>query len=350
VTWKHHYPEGRETIGGVTVHRFRVDAPRSKRRFDRHAERLYGRPHSVLEELEWMRLAGPTASGLLRTLSERRTEFDVIFFFTYEYATTFFGLLVAPERAVLVPTAHDSPAATLDMFRATFHLPRFILYNTPSERAFVEERFANASVPNAIAGVGVESPAAEPDAERFRSRHGVRGEFILHLGRVDESKGCAELFEQFDRYKRAHGGELQLVLVGRAVMPVPSRPDLFSLGFLDDQDKFDALAAAALLVVPSPYESLSMACLEAWQLGRPVLVNGRSAVLRDQVERSGGGWIYEGAEEFAEQLHAALSTPDLRAARGGCGRKFTEKSYSWEAIDARYEEVIRFVASSRPDG
>ena len=110
-----------------------------------------------------MRLAGPVASGLLRTLAERRTEFDVIFFFTYEYATTFFGILVAPERAVLVPTAHDSPAATLDMFRATFHLPRFIIYNTLSEKSFVEERFANAGVPNVVAGVGVEPPPEEPD-------------------------------------------------------------------------------------------------------------------------------------------------------------------------------------------
>jgi glycosyltransferase involved in cell wall biosynthesis len=133
-------------------------------------------------------------------------------------------------------------------------------------------------------------------------------------------------------------------------MAVPERPDVVSLGFLDEQDKFDGLAASTLLVVPSPYESLSMACLEAWQVGRPVLVNGHSAVLRDQVERSGGGWIYQSADEFCEQLDVALAAPDLRAARGRRGREFTEKSYGWEAIDARYEEVIRRVASGSADG
>ena len=55
---------------------------------------------------------------------------------------------------------------------------------------------------------------------------------------------------------------------------MPAHPRIHHLGFLDDRDKFDALAAPDLLIMPSYYESLSMVALEAWALGRPVLANG----------------------------------------------------------------------------
>ena len=49
------------------------------------------------------------------------------------------------------------------------------------------------------------------------------------------------------------------------------------------------LAKARLLVVPSPFESLSMVLLEAWNQGLPALVNGRCRVLKGQVLRADGG-------------------------------------------------------------
>ena len=347
MSWRHHFPDGRSALNDVTVNRFRADFTRDKRRFDRHSLRIYGRPHTLLDELEWMRLAGPVSSGFLRALSERRTEFDVIFFFTYEYATTYFGLQIAPERAVLIPTAHDAPSITLDIFRALFRLPRYIIYNTPSEKAFIEDRFANADVPSAVVGVGVDPPPAPPDAERFRARFGLRGDFILYVGRIDESKGCAELFDFFARYKSQRDSDLKLVLMGRPVMRVPSHPDIVPLGFVDEQTKFDGLAACTLLVAPSPYESLSMTCLEAWLAERPVLANGRSAVLHDQVRRSGGGWLYEDATTFAQALGAALRQPDQRAAYAASGCRFVESNYDWAVIEAHYEDIIQAVAERR---
>ena len=79
----------------------------------------------------------------------------------------------------------------------------------------------------------------------------------------------------------------------RAIMPVPQHPRIHHLGFLADQDKFDAMAAADLLIMPSYFESLSMVALEAWALGRPVLANGRCDVLKGQCIRSNAGLYYE---------------------------------------------------------
>ena len=60
------------------------------------------------------------------------------------------------------------------------------------------------------------------------------------------------------------------MLVGQSLLPTPQHPRIRHLGFLDDADKFDAMAAADLLIIPSYFESLSMVALEAWALGRPV--------------------------------------------------------------------------------
>ena len=106
---------------------------------------------------------------------------------------------------------------------------------------------------------------------------------MIYIGRIDENKGCPQLFEYFLRFKRDTGSEVKLVLIGNTVLRIPSHPDIRHLGFLPEEDKFDALSGAELLVMPSFYESLSMVTLEAWALGRPVLANAHCDVLQGPV-------------------------------------------------------------------
>jgi glycosyltransferase involved in cell wall biosynthesis len=107
-----------------------------------------------------------------------------------------------------------------------------------------------------------------------------------------------------------------------------------------DQEKFDALAAADLLVMPSQYESLSMVTLEAWALGRPVLANGRCDVLCGQCIRSNGGLYYENYEEFSETLHAIVSSSSLRDALGTNGRAYFTAHYTWPVIERKYLNML----------
>ena len=88
-------------------------------------------------------------------------------------------------------------------------------------------------------------------------------------------------------------GQLQLVLIGKTLLPIPKHPRIHHLGFLTDRQKFDAMAAADVLIMPSYFESLSMVALEAWALGKPVLANGRCDVLKGQAIRSNAGLYYE---------------------------------------------------------
>ena len=99
--------------------------------------------------------------------------------------------------------------------------------------------------------------------------------------------------------------------------------------------------AAEVVVMPSLYESLSMIVLEAWLMGKPVLVNGRCDVLRYQCRQSNGGLYYNNPAEFAAALRTLLAAPDLRAALGRQGRAFAETRYHWDHIVDVYRRILQ---------
>lgn len=337
--WKNHYPEGTETLNGVTVRRFRTDFPRRIRAFGRFADRLYVTPHTFLDEAEWIRRQGPHALGLLRYLKEREAEYDLFIFFTYLYFPTLLGLPLVPWKAVLVPTAHDEPPLSLDCVRPLFHLPRGIIYNSEEERTLIHSRFRNEHIPWEVIGAGVD-PATDANPERFRRRHGIEGDYLLYVGRVDVKKGCRELFDDVVRLHESGHHRLRLVLVGSAAMKLPRHPAVTALGFLPEADKNDALAGALALVVPSPYESLSLVALEAWGLGIPVLASAASPVLVGHCERSGGGVIYFDSREFIQAVDRLSSTPELCHVLGEKGREYVERHFRWPPLIERYRRFI----------
>jgi glycosyltransferase involved in cell wall biosynthesis len=216
---------------------------------------------------------------------------------------------------------------------------RALMYNSHEERAMIQHVAQTTDVPGVVVGIGSEVPD-EPKAERFRQQFGITAPFAIYVGRIDANKGCAELFDFFERYSRTVRGELHLVLVGKTILPIPKHPRIHHLGFLADEQKFDAMAAADVLLMPSYFESLSMVALEAWAIGKPVLANGRCDVLKGQVIRSGAGLYYENYPEFAETLHAISSTRALRRSLGENGRTFFRTHYDWPVIERKYLDML----------
>jgi glycosyltransferase involved in cell wall biosynthesis len=243
------------------------------------------------------------------------------------------------ERAVLVPTAEREPSLGLAMFQPVFRGVRAIMYNSFEERAMIQALSSNQHVPGVVVGVGSDVPA-QASADRARQKFGLYDPFVVYVGRIDANKGCAELFDQFLAYQDRTGRALDLVLIGRPVLEVPAHPRIRHLGFVSDEDKFDVMAAANLLVMPSYYESLSMVALESWALGRPVLANAHCDVLLGQCLRSNAGLYYENGREFAAALDALLDVPNLATALGSNGRAYFARHYAWPVIEQRYLEMF----------
>lgn len=338
ITWRNELDPGVERVNGIPVRRFPVSRERDVDVFGRRSTQVFEEPHSVAAELAWLRSEGPTSPSLINHLRRHGDAYDYCIFFSYRYYHAYHGIRMAGPRAVLVPTAERDPALGLRIFGGSFRRVRALMYNSYEERALINAVSNNDAVPGVVVGIGSEVPA-HPEPQRFRQTTGIEGPVLIYVGRIDENKGCRELFDYFQRYLRV-SPPLTLVLIGNTVMPIPTHPRIRHLGYVTDQEKFDAMAAADLLVMPSQYESLSMVTLEAWALGRPVLANGRCDVLCGQCIRSNGGLYYASYEEFAETLRSIVSSSALRTALGVNGRAYFNAHYTWPVIERKYLDML----------
>lgn len=347
-TWEHALPAGLDKVDGVPVQRFKVESGRA-RDFRRYERAAFATDSSLAAQRAFLRQQGPHAPELLEHVRKRGREVDHVLFFTYIYEPTALGLPLVPDRAVLVPTAHDEPAIRLSVYRPLFHAPRAIAFNTEEERAMVHRVFRNRRVPNDVVGVGVDVPALR-DADRFREKHGLEGPLFLYVGRIVQSKGAHELFDMWGRWQDRSERKATLVLIGHPEMAIPDRADVRHLGPLGDEDKYDAYAACTALLMPSRLESLSMVTLEAWACGRPTVSPAYSPVLASMGRRAGAGLAYAGPAEFAEICELLLERPHVAATLGQSGAKFVRRTYTWPVVIEKYRDLFAEVRARRWSG
>lgn len=325
-SWDNYYPEGSSWDGPVLVRRFSATWHRHWRLFGWVSSFLFAlqRNLSLPSWMErfWVRFQGPNVPDLVQFLERSESRYDAVLFFTYLYYPTVFGLPRLSERAILVPTAHDEPAARFSIYRKLFAQPRCLVFMTDHEREFVHREFGNEGLPNVVAGFGVAPVEALPE----------RGDYLLYIGRIEIGKGVSELLQ----YCRDLG--IKLKVAGPSQIPVG--PPAEFLGVVDEATKLALLRGCLAVAVPSKLESLSILALEAWAHGKPVIAR-RGGVVGGLVEESGGGYCYENQEEFRRILETLDSSRGLR------GREFVRERFSWEVVLERFEKAIE---SCRPRG
>ena len=332
LTWENYYTPGVTEIAGIKSRRFVVDRPRDIDKFNELSETIRYRflELSLEEEEDWLKLQGPFSSGLITYIWQQQNQYDAFIFFTYLYATTYFILPLVAHKAYLAPLAHDEWCIYLSAWRGLFALPRGFIFNTPQEKSFLETLFPHVTWSGSVAGLAVDPPSLS-QADDFP----IKDPFLLYIGRIDAAKGCEELFKYF---LAEQNSSRKLVLIGKAAIPIPKHPHIIHLGFVDEQTKWNALAACDLLVMPSAYESLSLVLLEAWTVGKAVLVNAECEVLVHQCRRSGGGLWYSNQAEFSTILETV--SPSVLTQLGQQGQEFVNLHYQWSDIEQKYLELV----------
>ncbi|MCD7765582.1 MAG: glycosyltransferase [Lachnospiraceae bacterium] len=344
MTWANYYKEDEEQIEGVAVRRFPVEREREVSFFNAVNEKLLSNPHHTAgDELEWINEQGPYCPALISYIEQNQDQYDAFVFVTYLYYTTCVGILKVPKKAILIPTAHDEPYIYFNYYKKVFKSPRAIVFLTEEERTFVHNRFRNQMIPNDVMAVGIDVPK-DVDSGRFLEKYHP-GEYIIYVGRIDESKGCHILFQYFIEYKKTNRNNLKLVLMGKEVLKVPSHPDIISLGFVSEEDKFDGIKGAKCLILPSQFESLSIAILEAMAINVPVIVNGNCEVLKGHCVRSNAGLYYRSYHEFEGCINYLLEHPDERDAMGKNGGNYIKENYQWNDIVRRFQTIVEGMSS-----
>jgi glycosyltransferase involved in cell wall biosynthesis len=325
------------------VHRLPVERPRSDRLFGPlNARVVWGHkpvPHHL--QRQWMTEQGPHLPGLAAHLDERLPDVDAVVFFTYLYDTTWSGMpAVRRRRPVLFhPTAHDEPPLYLPLFDDVFRRADGFAWFTEEEARLVHRRFA-VDAPEEVIGIG-QDVGVSADPALFRARFDLgEAPYLLVVGRVDPGKGSEEIVDFFAAYKARNPGPLRLVIMGDPVRPPEARPDLVVTGFVDGDVKESAMSGSLALVVPSYFESFSMALTESWVHRRPALVQGWCDVLEGQARRSGGGVPYRGYAEFEAALDRLQADPALAGRLGDAGRRYVEANYAWPVVLDRYEGLL----------
>jgi len=200
-------------------------------------------------------------------------------------------------------------------------------------------------LPGDVVGTGLERPQSVPVNE-VASRLDLLGDYLVYVGRIEPEKGCAVMIDHFLRYQRESGANLTLALLGRSTMEIAENVHLQALGVVTEAEKLAAVSRARALVMPSRHESLSMVVLEAWMMGRPVLVNGDCEVLRGQVLRANGGLYYRRYAEFAAAVDVLRHESALADSLGRQGQAYFEANYSWDVVLAKYEALLARVKAA----
>jgi glycosyltransferase involved in cell wall biosynthesis len=190
-------------------------------------------------------------------------------------------------------------------------------------------------------GSGIDPPPG-PAGRASLDAGEIPPDFLLYLGRVDRNKGCEALVRHHAAYTEAAGAAaLPLVLAGPVKMALPSQPGLRALGRVSDEVRDALLTHARALVMPSPFESLSLAVLEAWNRGTPVIVNAKCGVLLGQVRRADGGLYYRTTDDFAGAVGRLAGDRELARTLGRQGLAYIEREYRWPLVMRRVESILQ---------
>ena len=339
-TWRNVDAPGETHDEGITVQRFPVRVARPPRAFHQFSRAFFRLPASLRPESFWVAAQGPWAPTLVEAVHAAPPMPTL--FLPYLYHPTLRGLPVCPGPRVLMPAAHDERPLRLHAVGTGIAAAGALWYGTDEEREIVEAAHPHAAEkPWEVGNVGIVPPArCDPAAFRAGAGAGLGdAPYLLYGGRAATGKGMEDLLEGLRLLRRGRP-EACLVLTGEAGRTTPPAAGVLPVGQLDEAARWDALAGAAAVVVPSFHESLSLLALEAWAVGRPVLVNAASPVLLGQVLRSGGGIGYRGPAELATAAADLLSDPDVAAALGRSGQRYVALTYRWEVVHERLARLI----------
>jgi glycosyltransferase involved in cell wall biosynthesis len=196
---------------------------------------------------------------------------------------------------------------------------------------------------------GVEMPCA---AGSSRIAHGLLAEhssapFVLFLGRINWKKGLDRLIPAMADVRGATlviaGNDeeayrpLLQALAERAGVAARTR----FIGPLYGPDKWQVLAQATMLVLPSYSENFGIVGLEAMMAGCPVIVTPQVG-LASVVRAVGAGLVVDGEPaELSRAINSLLQAPEQRRKMGEAGRHTAREKFSWDVIAADMEQVYR---------
>lgn len=336
-TWENFYKEGSVVEEGITVRRFLVDK-RDLSTFIKAEQKLaQGFILSDDEQISWLENSVNSLS-LYEHIKNHTREFDLIFYAPYLFGTSFWGPLLSPSNAVLLPCLHDEAYAYLPVFRHLFRSVKGIMWNAQPEAELAEKiyRITDLQDKGQVVGMGFEQlPQISGNAVHDKP-------FVLYSGRKETGKNLDYLISCYQEYRKSASDPFDLLLIGSGTVDfLDTLPEgVVDKGFVSEEEKRLYFSQAGLFLQPSVNESFSIVLMESWREKTPVLVHGDCAVTSHHVAESGGGMWFRSVKEFIECLERISTSPEERKIMGEKGYEYVRDTYSWDAVHRRFFEGV----------
>lgn len=196
-------------------------------------------------------------------------------------------------------------------------------------------------IPNGIA----EADFLSNDEYKFREKYALGSDpYLLFVGRLNAIKGPDMLLEAYARVNRVmgnmivvfvgpDGGLLESLKKTASTLGISSKSRF--VGYLEGDEKSDAYHGAALLIVPSRHEAMSIVAIESGMCGTPVLLTDQCGF--EDLQRAGGGWVVPASVDGLQRgLEGAILEEGAIEAAALRIKPFIKQNFTWEVIVNSY--------------
>ena len=230
-----------------------------------------------------------------------------------------------------------------------------VLYTADDEKALARLSYAPYQCEERVVGPGIADPVGtiQPDVRGFRELAALPDGigYLLFLGRVTAKKRVDLLIRGFASAFR--DDSTRLVIAGpdsdgliRQLSKLPEArvlgDRLVWTGYLDEKQKWSALAGADALALVSHTENFGISLVEAMAMGVPVLTTDKVDIWREIVN-SGAGFAasddLQGATELLTRWRS-LAAGDKKIMRAKARELFVT-SFDIDRVAKRLMEVLR---------
>ncbi|OGA54320.1 MAG: hypothetical protein A3G25_09930 [Betaproteobacteria bacterium RIFCSPLOWO2_12_FULL_63_13] len=201
-------------------------------------------------------------------------------------------------------------------------------------------------------GLSLDSGKAASDGgEKFLDRYPhLRGrELVLYLGRINFKKGLDILARAFGKVARIRP-EAELVIAGpdqegyaeqvrRWLIQEGVAERTTFTGMLWNQEKWSALCAADVFVLPSYTENFGLAVVEAMIAGCPVIISDKVNIWREISGVRAGIVVPCDVQQTADAITGLLANPERARELATNALQLVEQKFTWESVIVKMTEL-----------
>lgn len=178
----------------------------------------------------------------------------------------------------------------------------------------------------------------------------TQNQFVV-LGRITQAKGIYFLLEGLRQVVTVNphikvylAGSGEIDLVKQKIAQYGLEKNVFTLGWLDNQDKLDLLNQVSTLILPSYHEGLPMAILEAMAAGK-LIISTKVGAIPEVLDKTSNILIEAGnLEALVQAIQSVLSLSETQLATiGQENRRRISQQYSQFKMHHKLAAYYRMV-------